>query len=131
MKSFLIWALRLIVAVILGQTLFFKFTAHPESVALFAELNAEPVGRYFVGVAEAIAVALLLLPWAPVYGAALSVGLMSGALFSHVLVLGFGGSMLPLALMATVAWVCSAALVWMYRKQLPVIGSRFSVPEEA
>jgi hypothetical protein len=54
MKNYINWALRLIPAIILLQTLFFKFTAHPDSVAIFSKLHAEPFGRIFSGVLELI-----------------------------------------------------------------------------
>ena len=46
------WALRLIVAVILLQTLFFKFSAAKESVYIFSTLGMEPWGRIGSGVFE-------------------------------------------------------------------------------
>src|SRR6266516_5682661 len=82
------WALRLIVAVILVQTLFFKFTAAKESVYIFTTLGMEPWGRIGSGVAELIASILLLLPQTVVFGAILSLGVISGAIFFHLIRLG-------------------------------------------
>src|SRR5215217_3745219 len=82
------WALRLIVAVILLQTLFFKFSGAKESVYIFSTLGAEPWGRFGSGVVELIASILLLLPRTAVVGAILSLGTICGALMAHLTMLG-------------------------------------------
>lgn len=119
MKKILPVLLRLVPALILIQTLFFKFTAAPESVAIFEQLGMEPAGRIGIGVLEALAAGLLLLPATVVYGAILTFLLMSGALMSHVTHLGFSGDMGSLAVMALVVWGCSLALIWTHRTSLP------------
>lgn len=121
------WIAQLLAAAILGMTLPFKFTAHPESVALFEKLGAEPWGRLGTGGLEALAVVLLLIPRTAALGGALVVGLMSGALFSHATVLGVevdgdGGQLLG---MAATAFAAGATTLWLRRTQLPVVGSRF------
>src|SRR2546427_10872703 len=78
------WILRIIVAVILLQTLFFKFTGAKESVYIFSTLGLEPWGRIGSGVVELIASILLLTPRTAVYGAVLSLGVIGGAIVSHV-----------------------------------------------
>src|SRR3979490_1066049 len=89
-KAFIItsWVLRLIVAVILLQTLFFKFTGAKESVYIFTALGAEPWGRIGSGVVELIASVLLLMPRTAVFGAILALGTICGAIFAHVTKLG-------------------------------------------
>src|SRR6266536_2607060 len=89
-RSFVIasWTLRVIAAAILLQTLFFKFTGARESVYIFSTLGLEPWGRIGSGVAELIASILLLLPGTVVFGAALSIGVISGAILSHLTLLG-------------------------------------------
>src|SRR5947207_15693441 len=82
------WTLRIIAAVILLQTLFFKFTGARESVYIFSTLGAEPWGRIGSGVVELIAAVLLLTPRTAVYGAGLSLAVISGAIFSHLTKLG-------------------------------------------
>src|SRR5688500_18953210 len=77
------WFLQLIVAVILFLMLFFKFTCADESVYIFTTLGIEPWGRIASGVAELIAVVLLLYPPTVIYGALLALGVISGALVSH------------------------------------------------
>src|SRR5688572_23571913 len=96
------WALQLLVAGILLQTLFFKFTGAEESVYIFSTLGAEPWGRIGSGVIELVAALLLLLPTAAPFGALLTMGLMAGAIGSHLTVLGIevrgdGGLLFALA----------------------------------
>jgi uncharacterized membrane protein YphA (DoxX/SURF4 family) len=83
------WVLRLIAAVILLQTLFFKFTAAPESVYIFAKVGAEPWGRIGSGIVELIAAALLLAPRLNWLGSLIALAVMAGAITSHLTVLGF------------------------------------------
>jgi hypothetical protein len=82
------WIFRLIAVVILLQTLYFKFTAAPESVYIFSTLGMEPWGRIGIGLLELMASLLILVPYTTAYGAILGVGLMSGALFFHFTRLG-------------------------------------------
>ncbi len=111
------WLLQFITAGILLQTLFFKFTAAPESVYIFTTLGIEPWGRIGSGVAELIACALLLAPQTVVFGALLSLGVISGAIVSHLTKLGIavnndGGLLFGLAL---VVFVCSGAILLIRR----------------
>jgi len=120
------WILRLVVAVILLQTLFFKFSAHPSSVAIFEAVGQEPMGRIGSGVVELIASILLFVPGLTAVGALMAVGVMSGAIFFHLTKLGIevnddGGSLFALAI---VVWVGSAIVLWLYRENLPVIGGK-------
>src|SRR5688572_3362461 len=78
------WALRTVAAVILLQTLFFKFTGAPESVYIFTKVGAEPWGRIGSGVVELIAALLLLTPRLTWAGALLAAGVMAGAVLSHL-----------------------------------------------
>ena len=120
------WLARIVAAVILLQTLYFKFSAHPDSVAIFTAVGQEPWGRIGSGVVELIASVLLFVPGLTAVGAALAVGVMSGAIFFHLTKLGVvvnndGGSLFALAV---AVWVCSAFVLWLYRKTLPVIGGK-------
>jgi uncharacterized membrane protein YphA (DoxX/SURF4 family) len=87
-KNILHWLLRLIAAVIMLQTLYFKFSAAPESVYIFSTLGMEPWGRIGTGVLELVASILILVPRTTGFGALLGLGLMSGALFFHLTKLG-------------------------------------------
>ncbi len=127
MNKYIILALRLVAAIILLQTLYFKFTAAPESVYIFSTLGLEPVGRIGSGIVEIIASVLLLIPKTAWLGAALALGVISGALISHLTILGIevqgdGGLLFGLAI---VVFVCSALVLWHNRRQIPVIGAHF------
>ncbi|MEZ6014467.1 MAG: DoxX family protein [Planctomycetota bacterium] len=121
------WVAQVVAAVILGQTLFFKFSAAPEAVAIFTKLGVEPFGRIGLGVFELVAVVLLLVPRTAALGGALTLGLMVGAIGSHLGPLGIevegdGGQLFALAVVALVA---GAVVTWLRRRELPVIGTRF------
>ena len=114
------WVLRLLAAIILLQTLFFKFTAAEESVYIFTQIGMEPVGRIGIGIMELIAAILILYPKTTPYGALLAIGLMAGAIFFHLTKLGIvvkndGGQLFVYALLVLVS---SAILVIIYRQQL-------------
>ncbi|MCB9860361.1 MAG: DoxX family protein [Phycisphaeraceae bacterium] len=78
------WIARIVAAVIMGQTLFFKFSGAAEPIHIFSTLGAEPWGRYATGVFELIAAVLLLVPRTAAFGGLLTIGLMIGALGSHL-----------------------------------------------
>lgn len=133
------WILQVIVAFILGQTLFFKLTGAPETVALFEVLGAEPMGRIATAIAELVCVVLLLLPKTSVLGAIGSVGVISGAIMAHLTKLGV--SIDPVALgnenlaplegpslfiMAVIVFISSLVIITIRRTQIPVIGSKFT-----
>jgi hypothetical protein len=122
--SKLSWLLQIVVAVILVQTLFFKFTGAAESIYIFTTVGAEPWGRYGSGVMELIAAALLLIPGTVAIGALLAMGVGVGAVFSHLTLLGIdvqgdGGLLFGLACVVLVA---SAVVLAMHRRQLPIVG---------
>src|SRR5713101_8945788 len=115
------WVCRITAAVILLQTLFFKFTGAEESIYIFTKVGLEPWGRYGSGVAELIAALLLLTPRFAWAGALLALGVISGALVSHLTVLGLmvrddGG--LPFGL-AIAVFVTSAVTAFLHRRQIP------------
>lgn len=115
----LVWALRLTAAGIMLQTLFFKFTAAPESVYIFTKLGLEPWGRIGIGSLELIASVLVLIPRTTSYGALLAVAIMAGAMFSHLAKLGIvvqndSGQLFILAL---IVFVACAILLIIFRKQ--------------
>ncbi len=88
MKVFIERSSSLIAAIILLQTLYFKFTGAPESVFIFEQLGAEPYGRIGTGVLELIIGGLLLFRRSSLIGAFLGLAVISGAILSHILVLG-------------------------------------------
>ncbi|QIH39397.1 DoxX family protein [Flavobacterium sp. Sr18] len=118
--SLFFWLLRLVVAVILVQTLYFKFTASEESVYIFSALGIEPYGRIGIGIAELIAVILILIPRTSLFGAIMGCGIMVGAVFAHLFVLGIevkndGGT---LFIMALITFLCCLILVFKDRTKL-------------
>jgi hypothetical protein len=135
------WACRIVAAIILLQTLFFKFTAAPESVYIFTKLGAfihtnvpfasigtvEVAGRIGSGIVELIAAALLLTPrfvWA---GAILAMAATGGAIVSHLTFLGIevrGDKGLLFSLAITV-FVMSIIALFLHRMQIPVFGRKF------
>ena len=118
------WLLRLVAAVIMLQTLYFKFTGHPQSVALFTQLGMEPWGRIGIGILELIASVLILYPRTTGWGAALGTGLMGGAIFFHLTKLGIFVDGDPvLFIYALITFICCLILVIKYRSQIP-IGNR-------
>jgi len=131
-RAFLItsWALRAIVAVILLQTLFFKFSAAPESVYIFSTLGMEPWGRIGSGVVELIASVLLLVPATVALGALLALGTISGAILFHLTKLGIAlpavGDHGELFGLAVTVLLGSLTVLYMHRQELPVIGRAFA-----
>ena len=123
MKKYLLVALRIITAIILIQTLRFKFTAHPDSVYIFTTVGMEPFGRIGIGVLELIAAILLLIPRTVWLGAGLAVGVLSGAIFFHLTILGIeihgdGGTLFYMALGT---FLMSAIILWNYRSDIPIL----------
>ncbi|AEE54209.1 DoxX family protein [Haliscomenobacter hydrossis] len=115
--------LSLIAAIIFLQTLYFKFTAHPDSVFIFTQLGMEPYGRIGIGVAELITAVLLIVPLTRPFGAVIGLGVISGALFFHLTKLGInvnddGGKLFGLAL---ATFVCCLGVVFLERKKLPIL----------
>ncbi len=122
------WPLQIIVALVLAQTLFFKFSGAAESVYIFTALGMEPWGRLAAGATELIAAALLLMPRTAALGALLALGVITGAITSHFTTLGIvvqddGGLLFTLAL---IVFAGSAGVLYLRRRELPVIGA--SIP---
>lgn len=106
------WIARLVAAIIMLQTLYFKFTGADESIYIFTQMGMEPWGRIGTGVTELLASILILIPATAWIGAVLALGLMLGAIGSHLFVLGIevqqdGGQLF----MYAVAVAISAAYV--------------------
>lgn len=122
--ALLSWILQLVAAAILFQTLFFKFTGAEESIYIFTTLGLEPWGRIGSGIVELIACVLLLVPRTVPLGAILTLGVIGGAIVSHLTKLGIvvkddGGLLFALAI---VVFVASATVLVIRRMQIPVIG---------
>lgn len=130
METFVSWTARIIVAVILLQTLFFKFTGAEESRYIFTTLMGaefEAIGRIGSGVVELVAAILLLIPSKAWLGSVIALGTISGAIFSHLTMLGIevkgdGGLLFGLAL---TVFVLSAVVLLIHRRELPILGQAF------
>jgi putative oxidoreductase len=119
--------MAVIAALVLLQTLYFKFTAHPDSVYIFSQLGVEPWGRIILGILELITGILLLIPRTTLIGALVGLGLITGALFSHIFMLGIvvnddGGQLFMLALLVFVS--CLLVIV-LRTDELQALKSKF------
>lgn len=115
--------IRLIAAVIMLQTLFFKFTGAEESVYIFSKLGMEPWGRYGTGFGELIASVLLFVPSLRWLGAMMGIGLMSGAVFFHLTMLGIsvkddGGYLFFLGITVL---VCCTITLFIHKSEVPIL----------
>jgi uncharacterized membrane protein YphA (DoxX/SURF4 family) len=116
-----LWILRLTASAILLQTLFFKFSGAEESIYIFSTLGLEPYGRIGSGIVELIAALLIMIPRTTLLGALLGIGVMIGAILSHLLVLGIevkndGGLLFTLAI---IVFLCCAALIYWNKNNIP------------
>jgi hypothetical protein len=123
------WTAQFVVAAILAQTLFFKFTYAPETQVIFGPRGGRPAATA-VGLAELLCVVLLLVPRTAALGAALALLVISGALFTHLTALGIqvvdpatgegdGGLLFGLAVAVALGSALVLALRW---RQLPLVG---------
>ena len=118
---------RLAAAIIMVQTLYFKFSGSPESVYIFSTVSMEPWGRIGIGVMELIASILLLIDRVAWVGAFLALGLMLGAIGMHVTVLGIEvqGDDGYLFFLALVVSLCSILVLVMNRNTITNLLARF------
>lgn len=126
MKKYLPVVIRLIVAIILLQTLYFKFGGHPDSIYIFEKTGLGDAGRIGSGIAELIAAILILIPRTAWLGAILAVGIMAGAIFMHLTKLGIeinddGGTLFG---MGIIVFVLSIITLLINRKNIPIIGEK-------
>ena len=123
LKKRILFITRVIVAIILIQTLRFKFTGHPDSVYIFTEAGLEPIGRIGIGILELIAGILILIPKTVWFGASLTIGLMLGAVFIHITKIGIevNNDNGTLFITAFTTLVLSSLILYNYRKDLPIL----------
>ncbi len=120
-------AVRITVAIILIQTLRFKFTAHEDSVYIFTKVGLEPYGRIGIGVLELISAILLTTPKTIWIGTLLTFGIIGGAIMMHVTKLGIeinndGGNLFYIAI---ATFILNGIILFDQRKRLTIIGSKF------
>ncbi|AZJ36214.1 DoxX family membrane protein [Tenacibaculum singaporense] len=128
MKKYILLFLKLIAAFIMLQTLFFKFTGAQESIDLFTKIagDNETYMRIGTGVFELIASVLLFIPKKTWLGALLTIGLMGGAIMSHLTILGIehdgdGGT---LFISAIVTFISGVILLIFNRNNIPFVRSK-------
>ena len=122
------WIAQVVVAVILLQTLYFKFTYDPQTAYIFEGRGGRPAAT-LIGTLELVAAVLLLIPRRAAYGAALAFGLIGGAIFTHLTALGIevkdpstgegdGGLLFALAITVAVGSLVVLAIRW---RELPLV----------
>jgi uncharacterized membrane protein YphA (DoxX/SURF4 family) len=128
MKKYFPLILKLIAAIIMLQTLFYKFGGAQESVELFTKIAGEneALMRIGTGVLELITSILLFTPKKTWLGALLTVGLMGGAIFSHLTKLGIehnndGGLLFYAAL---ITFIAGAILLIQHKNDIPFVGKK-------
>jgi hypothetical protein len=126
MKIFLL-LLKLLITLIVGQTLFFKFSGAAESVYIFNTLGVEPWGRLFLGAMELLSIILLWIPKTMLSALLLILGMMSGAIASHLFILGIeimgdGGELFILGL---VTWLAAVVLLFTKREEIKLLSMKF------
>jgi uncharacterized membrane protein YphA (DoxX/SURF4 family) len=119
-NSIFFWVVKLIAVAILVQTLFFKFSGAEESVYIFSTLGIEPFGRIGSGIVELLASILILIPRTSLIGALLGLGTMTGAIISHLFILGIvvkndGGTLFILAI---ITFICCLVIVYKERTKI-------------
>jgi uncharacterized membrane protein YphA (DoxX/SURF4 family) len=122
-ENLISWMAQIIATIIMSQTLYYKFSGAEESIYIFSTVGIEPWGRYGTGIMELIASLLLLFPRSAWAGATIGIGIMIGAIFSHLTLLGISimndhGYLFVLALVTLFA--CTLVL-FMRKHQVPII----------
>jgi uncharacterized membrane protein YphA (DoxX/SURF4 family) len=138
-RTILLWALSVYIVAVFLQSLFFKFSGAPESIYIFSTLRDwsgislfEPVGRWIIGLSELTASILLFTPRMRIFGAALAIGIMTGAIFFHLLspigvvILGDGGELFTLACGVWISgWIILALSLDEIRAWIELVRSGF------
>ncbi|MCG7501472.1 DoxX family protein [Tenacibaculum sp. Mcav3-52] len=128
MKKYILLILKLIAAIIMLQTLFFKFTGAQESIDLFIKIagDNEAYMRISTGVFELIASVLLFIPKKTWLGALLTIGLMGGAIMSHLTILGIehDGDGGILFISAIVTFISGVILLIFNRNNIPFVRNK-------
>lgn len=126
--KYVILIIRIVIAIILIQTLRFKFTAHPDSVYIFTQVGLEPYGRIGIGILELIAGILILIPKTAWFGSLMVIGIIGGAIMMHLTKLGIdiNGDNGVLFYTAITTFVLAIISLWFARKDIPFIGQKFA-----
>jgi uncharacterized membrane protein YphA (DoxX/SURF4 family) len=127
MHKRIVFLIRIVIALILIQTLRFKFTGHPDSIYIFSKVGLEPFGRIGIGIIELIAAMLLVIPKTIYFGALISFGVISGAIIMHLTILGIevNNDHGILFYTAVLVFILSAIIIWEERKNIPFLNKIF------
>ncbi|MDF2455504.1 MAG: DoxX family protein [Cytophagaceae bacterium] len=128
-----VFLVKLLITAIVGQTLFFKFTGAVESIYIFSILGVEPWGRLGLGSLELLSIVLLWIPKTALYALILILGMMSGAMASHLFILGIEimGDQGELFILGVVTWLSAALLLFIKREEIKILGMKFLVRKHA
>lgn len=123
MKSKITLILRIAVAIILIQTLRFKFTGHPDSIYIFEQVGLEPYGRIGIGVIELIAGLLLIIPKTVWVGSLLTLGVIGGAILMHLTQLGIvvNNDSGTLFITAVITFILASIILYQHRSDIPFL----------
>ncbi len=132
MKIFFL-VLKLVITLIVGQTLFFKFSGAAESIYIFSTLGIEPWGRLILGVLELLSIILLWIPKTTIYALVLILGMMTGAIASHLFILGIeimgdGGE---LFILGVVTWLATAVVLFSRKEEIKTLCIKFLTKKHA
>lgn len=119
----ILWIVKIVIAGILLQTLYFKFSAHPDSIYIFEQTGLGTAGRIGTGIVELIVALMILYQKTSWLGALGATGLMAGAIFFHLTSLGVevnndGGLLFKLSLIVIIG---SLYILWKHRKEIPFL----------
>ncbi len=122
-----IFLVKFLITIIVGQTLFFKFSGAVESIYIFSVLGVEPWGRLALGVLELLSLVFLWIPKTTLYALILILGMMSGAIASHLFILGIEimGDKGELFILGVVTWLCTAVLLFIKREEIKLLSMKF------
>lgn len=138
------WIPAILIAVILGGSLPFKFAGHEMPTHIFNVVGEflglaffKSYGAVIIGIAELLASIMVLIPSAMTraWGGLLTIGTMAGAIFFHLFsplgvtvtyidadgVAQSDGSLFYTAILAL---VCGAFLAYRHKEVLPIIGGQ-------
>lgn len=118
--------LRIVIAILLLQTLYFKFSAHPDSVYIFTKVGLEPFGRIGIGILELISAVLILIKRTIWIGALLTLGIIGSAIIMHLTQLGItiNNDDGLLFYMALIVFLLSAIVLINERKNVLIISKK-------
>ncbi|MFO7724018.1 MAG: DoxX family protein [Oceanipulchritudo sp.] len=126
-KQIVSWVLQIMLAGLFLMAAVPKLTGDPMAAAMVAKLGLGGWAVYAIGLTELVAAVLLVIPRTVAYGALLGLGVLGGAILSHVTVLGIslgeadGGAMF---MMATVGLVIAGIITYLKRRPLMMLIGR-------